>query len=99
LKCHHCFLSNFYAIRRGPRFVSRVRLVAKAGLSVLPHDLQHLEAHLINVACDDPGAMIGGQLALPLLQERLDAAALEYAAQKAAEAEAAVIQMEVRGCS
>lgn len=30
--------------------------------------LQHLEMALINVACDDPGAAIGAQLVLPLLQ-------------------------------
>lgn len=30
--------------------------------------LQHLEMALINTACDDPGAAIGAQLALPLLQ-------------------------------
>lgn len=30
--------------------------------------LQHLEMFLLNVACDDPGAAIGTQLVLPLLQ-------------------------------
>jgi hypothetical protein len=30
--------------------------------------LQHLELFLVNVACDDPGATIGSQLVLPLLQ-------------------------------
>ncbi len=59
--------------------------------------LQHLEMHLINVACDDPGAVIGAQLALPILQERLDAAALEYAAKRAAMAESEIIRMEVGG--
>lgn len=57
--------------------------------------LHHLEAQLINVACDDPGAAIGAQLALPLLQERLDAKAQEYARQQAAQAEQDIIQMEV----
>lgn len=59
--------------------------------------LHHLEAQLINVACDDPGAAIGAQLALPLLQERLDAKAQEFARQKAAQAEEDIIKMEV-GC-
>ncbi len=30
--------------------------------------LFHLENQLMNVACDDPGAAIGVQLALPILQ-------------------------------
>lgn len=59
--------------------------------------LQHLEMALINVACDDPGAMIGTQLALPVLQERLDARAMEHAAERAKEAEDEVLRMEVRG--
>ncbi|KAK9806100.1 hypothetical protein WJX72_001362 [[Myrmecia] bisecta] len=56
--------------------------------------LQHLEMQLINVACDDPGAAIGAQLALPILQERLDAKALEFAGKRAAEAEEALTKME-----
>jgi hypothetical protein len=51
---------------------------------------------LINVSCDDPGAAIGQQLALPLLQERLDACARDYAAKRAAAAEEAIIKEEVR---
>lgn len=50
----------------------------------------------MNVACDDPGAAIGSQLVLPLLQERLDAAALEYKAERAKMAEDEIIAMEVR---
>jgi hypothetical protein len=57
--------------------------------------LQHLEMQLINVACDDPGAIIGTQLALPLLQDRLDQRGLEYAAQRAKLAEDEVLRMEV----
>lgn len=57
--------------------------------------LQHLEMQLINVACDDPGVLIGGQLALPLLQERLDGRGLEAAAQRAKLAEDEVLRMEV----
>ena len=60
--------------------------------------LHHLEAQLINVGCDDPGAAIGAQLALPLLQERLDAKAQEYARHKAAQAEEDIIKMEVGAC-
>ncbi len=62
--------------------------------------LQHLEMHLINVACDDPGALIGAQLALPMLQDALDARSLEYAAERAKAAEDEVLRMEVgsRGC-
>jgi hypothetical protein len=57
--------------------------------------LQHLEMQLLNIACDDPGAVIGGQLALPLLQERLDTLALAFAAQRAKLAEDEVLRMEV----
>jgi hypothetical protein len=57
--------------------------------------LLHLEAALGYVACDDPGAAVGASLVLPMLQERLDAAAAEFAARRAEEAEAEVIRMEV----
>ncbi len=57
--------------------------------------LHHLEMQLINVACDDPGSVIGSQLALPMLQDRLDAAAMEFAAKRAAEAEEQIMRMEV----
>eukprot|EP00967_Tisochrysis_lutea_P037380 scaffold44939_cov18-Tisochrysis_lutea.AAC.1 len=30
--------------------------------------IQHLEMHIINAACDDPGTALGSQLLLPLLQ-------------------------------
>ena len=30
--------------------------------------LTHLQSQLINMACDDPGAVIGAEVALPLLQ-------------------------------
>ena len=58
--------------------------------------LAHLEGALINVSCNDPGAVVGQQLALPILQERLDAKAREYAAQRAAAAEEAIIKEEVQ---
>ena len=41
--------------------------------------LHHLEAQLINVACNDPGAIIAEYLVLPLIQERLDRKAAESA--------------------
>lgn len=56
-----------------------------------------MENFVVNVACDDPGASVGAQLVLPLLQERLDVQALQYAAKKAEEAQAEVIRMEVGG--
>ena len=58
--------------------------------------IQHLMAYGINVACDDPGITIGSNIALPLLQERLDVKGLEWADQKAAAAQDEVIKMEVR---
>ncbi len=48
------------------------------------------------MACDDPGAAISAQLALPLLQERLYAQAMEFAAACAAEADQAILMMKVR---
>jgi hypothetical protein len=59
--------------------------------------VQHLEMQLVNVACDDPGIAIGGQLALPLLQERLDVKGKEHAAARAQLAESEIMRMEVRG--
>lgn len=58
--------------------------------------LQHLEMFLLNVACDDPGAAIGAQLVLPMLQDRLDGAALTFKAERAKMAEDEIIAMEVR---
>lgn len=58
--------------------------------------LQHLEAFVLNVACDDPGIVISSHLILPFLQQRLDTKALEFAAQRAAAALDEVMQMEVR---
>jgi len=56
--------------------------------------LSHLQTHLLNVSCDDIGAVIGGNMCLPFLQDKLDSAALDYAAEEAAKAEAAVIALE-----
>ena len=71
--------------------IKHINKKLEAGSAVL----HHLEMFLMNVACNDPGAAIGANLVLPILQERLDALALEYAAEKAAEAEKAIIKMEV----
>ena len=57
--------------------------------------LQLLEMHLVNVACNDPGAVIGNQLILPMLQERLDDEARQAAERQAAQAELNLMQMEV----
>eukprot|EP00884_Botryococcus_braunii_P009363 jgi/Botrbrau1/18428/Bobra.0072s0020.2 len=56
--------------------------------------LQHFMMFLINVACDDPGATIGVQLALPLLQERLDAKAMDHADYLAGKAARELIETE-----
>ena len=56
--------------------------------------VQHLEMFLINVACDDPGALVGTSIILPMLQERLDKKAMEFSMQKASEAMDALLRME-----
>lgn len=56
--------------------------------------LHHLEMHMINVACDDPGAAIGAQLILPILQERLDAKVAAFFARQADEAAEELLRME-----
>ena len=72
--------------------IKHINKKLEAGSAVL----HHLEMFLMNVACNDPGAAIGANLVLPILQDRLDALALEFAAEKAAEAEKAIIKMEVQ---
>ena len=57
--------------------------------------LLHIESFAINVACDDPGIIIGSSLVLPFLQERMDRKALEYKDKEAAKAEVLVMQMEL----
>lgn len=59
-------------------------------------DSDGLPTQLLNASCDDPGAVIGLQLALPIIQERLDARALQFAEERAKMAEEEVIRMEVR---
>ncbi len=58
--------------------------------------VQHLEMQLLNAACDDPGIIIGAQLILPILQERLDQRGKQWAAERARMAESEIIRMEVR---
>lgn len=58
--------------------------------------LQHLEAFVLNVSCDDPGIAIGINLILPFIQQKLDSKALEFASQKANAALDEVTEMEVR---
>lgn len=50
------------------RRVQSERKAVEERLAVGAAALQHLEMSLVNTACDDPGAAIGSQLALPLLQ-------------------------------
>ncbi len=57
--------------------------------------VQHLEMQLLNVACDDPGILVGVQLVLPVMQERLDASGRQFAAERAKLAESEIIRMEV----
>lgn len=57
--------------------------------------LQHLEKFVIDVGCNDPGTVIGAQIILPFLQERLDLKALTYKGEQAAAAEKLVIEMEM----
>ncbi len=58
--------------------LSKVEKQQEEGRAVLPF----LEAYLLSLTCDDPGTIIGPQLVLPLLQERLDAKAQEHHQQK-----------------
>jgi len=58
--------------------LSHVEKLQEEGRAVLPF----LEAYLLSLTCDDPGTIIGPQLVLSLLQERLDAKAQEHHQQK-----------------
>ena len=58
---------------------------------------QHLERAFLNAACDDLELRVAGELVLPLLQERLDEAARQFAEDKARQAQEEIIAlMEVR---
>ena len=96
---HRDVLRQLYGDADDRAFFDRIKTQlreAEARLEDGRAALAHLESAVVNVACDDPGAAIGSQLVLPLLQDRLDGRALQYAAARAAEAEEAVIRMEVR---
>jgi hypothetical protein len=56
----------------------------------------HLEQHLLNVTCDDPGAALGLSVILPLLQDRLDMLAAEHAAREAERVQQELLQQSVR---
>ncbi|KAA6426501.1 MAG: U box, partial [Trebouxia sp. A1-2] len=67
--------------------------------------LIHLEAQVINVACDDPGRVVGAHVLLPMLRERIESQAYAHynkdallaeqkaAAQKAAKAKKALEEL------
>ena len=40
--------------------------------------LIHLEAQVINVACDDPGRAVGATVLLPMLRERIESQAYAH---------------------
>jgi hypothetical protein len=89
---------QLYSEEDDRNFFNRIKDALKTTESRLEEGrvaLQHLEMFLLNVACDDPGAAIGTQLVLPMLQERLDAAALAFKAELAKMAEDEIIAMEV----
>ena len=56
----------------------------------------YLEQNLLNVTCDDPGAALGLNVVLPLLQDRLDDLAAEHAAREADRVQAELLQQTVR---
>ena len=63
----------------------------EAGSAILPH----LEALVMNRACNDPGATIVSKLLLPIVQERIQTLAKEHAAAKILEAQEDLIKAEV----
>lgn len=83
---------QFYGADDDQAFVLSISLESKVVDKIIEEGravLQLLEMHLVNVACNDPGAVIGNQLILPMLQERLD-----EEKRKAAETQA---QMQAEG--
>lgn len=56
----------------------------------------YLEQNLLNVSCDDPGAALGLNVVLPLLQDRLDDVAAAHAAREADRVQAELLQQTVR---
>ena len=61
----------------------------RQGQAVLPF----LEAYLLNLACDDPSTVLGPQLLLPILQQRLLAKARQFHDFRAASQQTQVAQV------
>jgi hypothetical protein len=57
--------------------------------------LSHMETIIVNLACDDPGAVIGSNLLLPRHQRNIDLGAQKHMQQKAKEAEDEILRLEV----
>ncbi|UPR04627.1 hypothetical protein HOP50_17g79710 [Chloropicon primus] len=57
--------------------------------------LSHMETNIVNLACDDPGALIGGNLLLPRHQRTIDLGAEDHMQRKAKEAEDEILRLEV----
>eukprot|EP01025_Chloroclados_australasicus_P065657 TRINITY_DN8944_c1_g1_i2.p1 TRINITY_DN8944_c1_g1~~TRINITY_DN8944_c1_g1_i2.p1 ORF type:complete len:1698 (-),score=169.93 TRINITY_DN8944_c1_g1_i2:1184-6277(-) len=55
--------------------------------------LGHLEMHFLNVSCDDPGTIIGAWLALPMLQDRLEQKAFDFATKLAEKAQTEMLRL------
>ena len=89
---------QFYGDEDDRAFVDGIRSEIRTIENILDEGkavLQLLEMHLVNVACNDPGAVIGNQLILPMLQERLDIEARKAAEVNANAALAEVIREDV----
>ena len=94
---HKDFKKQLYSDTDDQTFSSRIRTELKTVEKRVEEGavvVQHLEMFLINVACDDPGALVGTSIVLPMLQERLDKKAMEFSMQKASEAMDALLRME-----
>lgn len=61
LQCNHTFDLPFIQLQKEVKAIEK-RLEEACVV------IQHLEMHVINAACDDPGTAIGSQLLLPMLQ-------------------------------
>merc|ERR1712072_115915 len=57
--------------------------------------LCHMETIIVNLACDDPGALIGSTLLLPRHQLNIDCGAEEHMQRKAKEAEDELVRLEL----
>ena len=57
--------------------------------------LSHMETTIVNLACDDPGALIGSNVLLPKHQRRIDLGAEQHMQRKAKEAEDEILRLEV----